>query len=95
MSVIGIDTSNYTTSIAFFDGVCGENCSKLLPVKQGELGLRQSDAVFAHIKSLPELSGRLFSNVPKEDIAAIGVSTRPRAVDGSYMPCFLWPWDGY
>ena len=58
MSVIGIDTSNYTTSIAFFDGEGGENCSRLLPVRQGELGLRQSDAVFAHIKSLPELSGR-------------------------------------
>ena len=89
MSVIGIDTSNYTTSIAFFDGTGGENCSRLLPVKQGELGLRQSDAVFAHIKSLPELSGRLFSHVRKEDITAIGVSTRPRAVDGSYMPCFM------
>ena len=89
MSVIGIDTSNYTTSIAFFDGIGGENCSRLLPVKQGELGLRQSDAVFAHIKSLPELSGRLFSHVRKEDITAIGVSTRPRAVDGSYMPCFM------
>ena len=89
MSVIGIDTSNYTTSIAFFDGVGGENCSKLLPVKQGELGLRQSDAVFAHIKSLPELSGRLFSHVQKDEITAVGVSTRPRAVDGSYMPCFM------
>ena len=89
MSVIGIDTSNYTTSIAFFDGVGGENSSRLLPVKQGELGLRQSDAVFAHIKSLPELSGRLFSNMQKEDITAIGVSTRPRAVEGSYMPCFM------
>ena len=89
MSVIGIDTSNYTTSIAFFDGVGGENCSRLLPVKQGELGLRQSDAVFAHIKSLPELSGRLFSHVRKEEIAAVGVSTRPRAVEGSYMPCFM------
>ena len=89
MSVIGIDTSNYTTSIAFFDGVGGENCSKLLPVKQGELGLRQSDAVFAHIKSRPELSGRLFSHVQKEEITAVGVSTRPRAVDGSYMPCFM------
>ena len=89
MSVIGIDTSNYTTSIAFFDGDSGVNCSKLLPVKQGELGLRQSDAVFAHIKSLPELSGRLFSNVRAEDITAVGVSTRPRAVDGSYMPCFM------
>ena len=89
MSVIGIDTSNYTTSIACFDGVGGENCSRLLPVKQGELGLRQSDAVFAHIKSLPELSGRLISHVRPEEITAVGVSTRPRAVEGSYMPCFM------
>ena len=89
MSVIGIDTSNYTTSIAFFDGEGGENCSRLLPVRQGELGLRQSDAVFAHIKSLPELSGRLFSHMQKDAITAVGVSTRPRAVEGSYMPCFM------
>ena len=89
MSVIGIDTSNYTTSIAFFDGEGGENCSRLLPVRQGELGLRQSDAVFAHIKSLPELSGRLFSHIQKGTITAVGVSTRPRAVEGSYMPCFM------
>ena len=88
-AVIGIDTSNYTTSIAFYDGIGGENCSKLLPVKQGELGLRQSDAVFAHIKSLPELSGRLFSHIQTANITAVGVSTRPRAVEGSYMPCFL------
>ena len=87
MRTIGIDTSNYTTSIAWFDGTGGVNCSRLLPVKPGELGLRQSDAVFAHIKSLPELSGRLFSHV--EEITAVGVSTRPRAVEGSYMPCFL------
>ena len=89
MSVIGIDTSNYTTSIAYFDGSDGVNCSRLLPVKQGELGLRQSDAVFAHIKSLPELSGRLFSHVKAEDITAVGVSTKPRWVEGSYMPCFM------
>lgn len=90
MSVIGIDTSNYTTSIAFWDGTTGENCSKLLPVKPGELGLRQSDAVFAHIKSLPELSGRLFSHIMGADpITAVGVSTRPRAVEESYMPCFM------
>ena len=89
MSVIGIDTSNYTTSIAYFDGLSGVNCTRLLPVKQGELGLRQSDAVFAHIKSLPELSGRLFSDLPMDTITAVGVSTRPRAVDGSYMPCFM------
>ena len=89
MSVIGIDTSNYTTSIAYFDGVDGVNCSKLLPVKQGELGLRQSDAVFAHIKSLPELSGRLFSDFSMDSVTAVGVSIRPRAVEGSYMPCFM------
>lgn len=89
MRVIGFDTSNYTTSIATFDGTGGLNCSKLLPVKAGELGLRQSDAVFHHTKSLPELSGRLFSNVDVGDAVAVGVSTRPRSVDGSYMPCFM------
>lgn len=89
MSVLGFDTSNYTTSIAFFDGKEGVNCSQLLPVRSGELGLRQSDAVFHHTKSLPELFGRLFSNVQTENITAVGVSTRPRAVEGSYMPCFL------
>ena len=89
MKVIGIDTSNYTTSIAWYDGFDGVNCSKLLPVKVGELGLRQSDAVFAHTKSLPELSGRLFSDIQTENIGAVGVSTRHRAVEGSYMPCFM------
>ena len=88
MKVIGFDTSNYTTSIAWFDGRDGVNCSRLLPVKPGELGLRQSDAVFSHTKSLPELSGRLFSHV-QGNIEAVGVSTRPRAVEGSYMPCFM------
>lgn len=89
MSVIGFDTSNYTTSIAYFDGVSGRNESRLLPVKEGELGLRQSDAVFHHTKSLPELSDRLFSHISANDISAVGVSTRPRAVEGSYMPCFM------
>ena len=89
MKTIGFDTSNYTTSIAYFDGVEGVNCSQLLPVKAGELGLRQSDAVFSHTKSLPELSGRLFSHIKGEKIGAVGVSTRPRAVEGSYMPCFM------
>ena len=89
MAVLGFDTSNYTTSMAWFDGSSGSNYSKLLPVKEGQLGLRQSDAVFAHIKSLPELSGRLFSDFVGQSIQAIGVSTRPRAVEGSYMPCFM------
>ena len=89
MAVLGFDTSNYTTSMAWFDGSAGENYSKLLSVKEGQLGLRQSDAVFAHIKSLPELSGRLFSDFAGQPVTAVGVSTRPRAVEGSYMPCFM------
>lgn len=89
MSVIGFDTSNYTTSIAYYSSTIAENCSRLLPVKAGALGLRQSDAVFHHTQSLPELSGRLFSHVDIGSVSAVGVSTRPRAVDGSYMPCFL------
>ena len=89
MSVIGFDTSNYTTSIAYYSDSLARNCSKLLPVKMGELGLRQSDAVFHHTKSLPELSGRLFSDISADTITAVGVSTRPRTVEGSYMPCFM------
>ena len=87
--VLGFDTSNYTTSVAFYDGIRGENRSRLLDVKQGELGLRQSDAVFAHVKRLPELADALFACLEPSEITAIGVSTRPRAVEGSYMPCFL------
>lgn len=89
MNALGFDTSNYTTSIAFFGEDNAMNCSQLLPVRSDELGLRQSDAVFHHVKSLPALSGRLFSNINKDDIHIVGVSTRPRAVEGSYMPCFL------
>ena len=88
MVTIGFDTSNYTTSIAYYNGVDGMNCSRLLPVREGELGLRQSDTVFHHTQSLPELAGRLFSHISAADIRAVGVSTRPRAVEGSYMPCF-------
>jgi len=88
MTVLGIDTSNYTTSVASFDGTNGKNCSRLLDVKPGELGLRQSDALFAHVKRLPELFARLTDHGPIP-FSAVGVSTRPRAVEGSYMPCFL------
>ena len=87
--VLGFDTSNYTTSVAISDGVGGKNCSRLLDVRPGELGLRQSDALFAHVKRLPELARALFAEYPGAEITAIGASTRPRAVEGSYMPCFL------
>ena len=88
MNCLGIDTSNYTTSVAMFDGTTGRNCSRLLDVKPGELGLRQSDALFSHVKRLPELFASLMEEMGRTP-DAIGVSTRPRAVEGSYMPCFL------
>ena len=89
MMVLGLDTSNYTTSAAAFDGVSGKNCSRLLDVREGELGLRQSDALFSNVKRLPELVDALCASVNIGNVTAIGVSTRPRAVEGSYMPCFL------
>ena len=89
MMVLAFDTSNYTTSVAAYDGTEGYNESRLLDVAQGSLGLRQSDALFAHVKRLPELTDRLFSDIGKREFSAIGVSTRPRAVEGSYMPCVL------
>ena len=87
MPVLGLDTSNYTTSVALFDGQSGENIGRLLDVRPGELGLRQSDALFQHVKRLPELLEGLLGE--RRDIRAVGASTRPRAVEGSYMPCFL------
>ena len=89
MRVLAFDTSNYTTSVSVFDGTEGHNISRLLDVAQGTLGLRQSDALFSHVKRLPELTDRLFSDFGRDEICAIGASTRPRAVEGSYMPCFL------
>ena len=86
---LGIDTSNYTTSVAAFDGRDGVNRSRLLDMAPGQLGLRQSDALFSHVKRLPVLMEQLFSAVSPGEIQAVAVSTRPRAVEGSYMPCFL------
>ena len=86
---LGIDTSNYTTSVAAFDCRDGVNRSRLLDVAPGQLGLRQSDALFSHVKRLPVLMEQLFSAVSPGEIQAVAVSTRPRAVEGSYMPCFL------
>lgn len=87
---LGIDTSNYTTSVALYDSQTGEilQQKKLLPVKSGQAGLRQSDAVFHHTAQLHILFENLVKNVDTSKIKAIGVSTKPRPVEGSYMPCF-------
>ena len=89
MPVLGLDTSNYTTSAAVFDGEEGRNQGRLLEVRPGELGLRQSDALFQHVKHLPEVVEALLGEEGLGTVQAVGASTRPRAVEGSYMPCFL------
>ena len=89
MPVLGLDTSNYTTSAAVFDGERGRNQGRLLEVRPGELGLRQSDALFQHVKHLPEVVTALVGEEGLRNVQAVGASTRPRAVEGSYMPCFL------
>ena len=84
----GIDTSNYTTSMAVYDSELDviSQQKKPLPVEPGRIGLRQSDAVFSHIKQLGDVTYSLpVGHTPD----AIGVSVRPRDLEGSYMPCFL------
>ncbi|MEG2338600.1 MAG: O-sialoglycoprotein endopeptidase [Clostridium sp.] len=84
--VLGIDTSNYTTSIAIYseEGIIIDN-RKMLSVESGKRGLRQSDALFEHIKNLP----LLLESIKGHNINGVAVSTRPRPVNGSYMPVFL------
>lgn len=88
---LGFDTSNYTTSVAVIaeDGTELANLKYPLPVKDGQRGLRQSDALFAHTLALPRAIERAKEIIGKRQVLAVGVSTRPRNVDGSYMPCFL------
>ncbi len=89
--VLGIDTSNYTTSVAIVDEDLNliANIKRPLPVAEGERGLRQSDAVFAHIKNLPSAFSEAESYLKKYELSAVGVSEKPRHQEGSYMPCFL------
>ncbi len=83
---LGIDTSNYTTSLALADenGIL-ENLKLPLAVAEDAVGLRQSDAVFAHVKNLP----LIFEKLGARNICALGYSGAPRDSEGSYMPCFL------
>ena len=87
---LGIDTSNYTTSIAVVDdsGRLLVDERKLLKVKEGTAGLRQSEAFFQHMKNLPLLFEKVFKIIDRNKVKAIAVSEKPRPVDGSYMPVF-------
>ena len=77
MRTLGIDTSNYATSLAVFDTNAGEvvcDCKRFLPVREGQLGLRQSDALFHHTAALPEMLAELGQKVNLTQIEAVGVS---------------------
>ena len=82
---LGFDTSNYTTSVCTYDGENINSQRSIIPIKQGERGIRQSDGVFYHLKTLP----KLYNELDIHNVSAVGVSTRPRNQDGSYMPVFL------
>lgn len=87
---LGIDTSNYTTSAATYNSSNGEyvNSRRILSVNDGFVGLRQSDALFQHTKNLPEIISGV-SNKKSLNVAAVGVSNKPRNLSDSYMPVFL------
>jgi len=89
MFSLGIDTSCYTTSLVVMDGrtIVYEG-RKLLDVKKGTVGLRQADAFFQHVQNLPVLYDDLLKVVDIKKLSSIVVSTKPRPVEGSYMPVF-------
>lgn len=92
MVTLGIDTSNYATSIAVVDNLHHRvlvHKKQFLPVEQGKLGLRQQDALFHHIKNLTDMLETLKEEYGFNQLEAIGVSTKPTSEENSYMPCFL------
>ena len=87
---LGVDTSNYTTSVACVskEGIVFERRT-MLSVALGERGLRQSDALFQHVRNLPPLLDALFASVDRASVQAVGVSAKPTSAQESYMPVFL------
>lgn len=90
--VLGIDTSNYKTSVALVsrEGTILCNLQRFLDVKKGERGLRQSVALFQHVNRLPDMLEEAFRLLPADtELSAVAVSSKPRPAEGSYMPVFL------
>lgn len=87
---LGVDTSAYTTSICCVceEGIVFEKRT-MLSVPLGGRGLRQSEALFQHIKNLPVLTEELFHSIDTGSVRAVAVSAKPAAGEGSYMPVFL------
>ena len=71
MIALGIDTSCYTTSAALVseEGALLSQARRLLPVKEGARGLMQSEALFQHVKALPELV-RIINGNTETDLTA-------------------------
>lgn len=88
--ILGIDTSCYTTSIAAINlnGELMLSRKSAIKVRAGQKGVRQSEGVFQHINNLGELFGNLSAEIGDSEIVAVCASSRPRPVDGSYMPVF-------
>ncbi|MBR3015954.1 MAG: O-sialoglycoprotein endopeptidase [Clostridia bacterium] len=88
MLALGLDTSCYTTSAALcVPGKFPRQERHLLPVPAGERGLRQSEAVFAHVRQIPDVLLPLLKDLP-EPISCICASASPRDGEDSYMPVF-------
>lgn len=85
--VLGIDTSCYTTSAAVEnDGKIIADERIILDVKKGNRGLRQSEAVFMHMKNIPEIIEKMKPYMEK--VTSVCVSVKPRRQEESYMPVF-------
>lgn len=88
--VLGIDTSAYTTSVAaVFDSGISLQERQVLPVELGSRGLRPSEALFHHIRALPNLVESLVSRLNPREMVGVAVSVAPRPQEGSYLPPFL------
>ncbi|HSK69407.1 MAG TPA: O-sialoglycoprotein endopeptidase [Candidatus Limnocylindria bacterium] len=89
-AVLGLDTSCYTTSCALVDtqGRILANARRMLNVPAGERGLRQSEALFAHVTRLPDLIEQAVAEAGRPQVIAICASDRPADGDDSYMPVF-------
>lgn len=87
--ILGIDTSNYRTSLCLINlqGSIVAEEKQLLMVGTGKRGLQQSEALFQHVKQLPLLAKNMTMNHYR--LVAVAVSRKPRPVEGSYMPVFL------
>lgn len=88
MLALGLDTSCYTTSAALAgEGAEPVQARQLLPVSAGERGLRQSEAVFAHIRQVSAQVEAVMKAVPGP-ISCVCASAAPTAAEDSYMPVF-------